>query len=128
MKTIEISKKNDNPKPFYDIHKGRFQTLVRKSIKFWNFDKMFGASYFSSKITPTARIWVAYTLRRRRYSQKTFVKYPEGKVPQKMKNLKNFYHHQNQHKKLSTGYFFQSNPICNSRDIGHVLFFGHQRF
>ena len=49
---------------------GRFQTLFRKSVKFSNFDKMFGASYFSSKITPTARIWAAYTLRGRRYWQK----------------------------------------------------------
>ena len=36
---------------------GRFQTLFRKSVKFWHFDKMFGASYFASKIAPTARIW-----------------------------------------------------------------------
>ena len=49
---------------------GRFQTLFQKSVKFWNFDKMFGAFYFSSKITPTARICAAYTLRGRRYSQK----------------------------------------------------------
>ena len=73
--------------------KGRFQTLFPKSVKFSNFDKLFGASYFSSKITPKARIWAAYTLRGRRYSQKTFVKYPEGKVPRKMKNCQNFYHH-----------------------------------
>ena len=30
---------------------------------------MFGASYLSSKITPVARIWAAYTLRGRRYRQ-----------------------------------------------------------
>ena len=35
---------------------GGIQNLFRKSVKFWNFDKMFDASYFSSKITPTARI------------------------------------------------------------------------
>ena len=35
---------------------GRFQTLFRKSVKFSNFDKMFCASYFSSKIIPSARI------------------------------------------------------------------------
>ena len=38
------------------IKNGRFQILFRKSVKFLNFDKMFGASYFPSKITPTARI------------------------------------------------------------------------
>ena len=27
---------------------GRFQTLFQKKIKFWKFDKMFGASYFST--------------------------------------------------------------------------------
>ena len=26
---------------------GRFQTLFRESVKFWNFDQMFGASDFS---------------------------------------------------------------------------------
>ena len=50
-----------------ECYNGRFHTLFRK---LWNFDKMFGASYFSSKITSTARIWAAYTLRRRRYWRK----------------------------------------------------------
>ena len=35
---------------------GRFQTLFRESVKFWNFGKMFGASDFSLKITPKSRI------------------------------------------------------------------------
>ena len=67
METIEISK-NENRKPFDDIHNG------------------------------------------------------------KIKNLQNFHHHWNQHKKLSIGFYFLSDPICNSRGIGHVPFFGHQRF
>ena len=50
--------------------KERFQTLFRKSVKCWNFDKMFGASYFSSKITSVANICAAYNLRGRRYWQK----------------------------------------------------------
>ena len=31
---------------FYEakVRIGRFQTLFRKSVKFWNFEKMFGAS------------------------------------------------------------------------------------
>ena len=53
---------------------------------------------------------------------KTFVKYLLGKVPHKMENLQNFYHDWNQHKKLSSGFLIPSHLICNSRDIGHVLF------
>ena len=38
------------------LENGRFQTLFRESVKFLNFEKMFGASYFSLKITPKFRI------------------------------------------------------------------------
>ena len=48
---------NDAPICF-KFYNGRFQTLFRKSVKFWNFDKIVGAYFFSSKITSTARIWV----------------------------------------------------------------------
>ena len=53
-----------------DDTNGRFHTLFRRSIHFSNLDKMLSSSYLSSKITPVAKIWAAYTLRGRRYGQK----------------------------------------------------------
>ena len=101
---------------------GQISDFIPKKCKILKFRQNVWCILFLIKNNPYSQ-----NLRRLHFAwaeifAKTFVKYLLGKVPHKMENLQNFYHDWNQHKKLSSGFLIPSHLICNSRDIGHVLF------